>query len=98
VKFHFRKTWRPGPFRITLTEKGPTWGVRVGRYGYSPKTGKHTFNTPLLGGVSWGGRTRPSRTRHAADSSSAGGGVLGVLFLLVVLGALVVVVLSGWPL
>lgn len=95
MKFHFRKTWRPGPFRITITEKlRSTWGVRAGRYGYNPKTGKHTFDTPGPGGVSWGGRSR----RREASGSSSGGGLLGALFMILVLGSLAYVVLVGWPL
>jgi hypothetical protein len=99
MRFHFRKTWRPGPLRITLTEKGPTWGVRAGRYGYNPKTGKHTFNTPLLGGVSWGGRSkRRSSDASSGPRSGGGGGVFGALLVVVILGGLAIVVLSGWPL
>lgn len=96
--FHFRKTWRPGPFRISITEKlRPTWGLRVGRYGYNPKTGKHSFDTPGLGWLRWGGESRS----RAKGESSGGLGIVGLLkglFMFAVLGLLVVVVLSGWPL
>lgn len=98
MKFHFRKTWKPGPFRVTITEKlRPTWGVRVGPYGYDPKTGRHSFNTPGLGWLRTSGR---SRSKKAAGESSRGRGILGLikgLFMFAVLAALVIVVLSGWP-
>lgn len=95
MKFHFRKTWRPGPFRITLTEKlRPTWGVRIGRYGYDPKTGKHSLDTPGLGYVRSSGRSR----RREDGSGSSLGSIIRGLFLLVTLGALGYVVLVGWPL
>jgi len=95
--FHFRKNWRLFPFRVTLTERGVTWGVRAGRYGYSPKTGKHTFDTPGLGGVSWGGRSK-RRGESSAQRAAGIGGLIKALFMIVVLFALVFVVLSGWPL
>jgi uncharacterized membrane protein len=108
--FHFRKTWRPGPFRITLTEKlRPTWGIRAGRYGYDPKTGRHSFDTPGLGWIRTSGRARPRHSTKGRGTSGGsvqrsggggggGGGLLGILQVVVILGALAYVVLSGWPL
>jgi hypothetical protein len=82
MKFHFRTNRRFGPVRVTLTEKGVTWGLKAGRWSWNPRTRRHTFNTPGLGSVAWEGW----------------GPILGGLFLLVVLGALVCVVAVGWPL
>jgi hypothetical protein len=97
VRFHFRKTWKPGPFRITVTEKlRPTWGVRIGPYGYDPKTGRHSFDTPGLGWLRSSGRSRSGRK----PESSGGLGIFGVLkglFMFALVGVLLFVVLSGWP-
>lgn len=99
MKFHFRKTWKPGPFRVTLTEKlRPTWGVRIGPYGYDPKTGRHSFNTPGLGWLRTSGRSRSRRSTKSEGSRRLGiGGLIKGLFMFAVLAALVIVVLSGWP-
>lgn len=94
MKFHFRKNLHPGPFRFTLTEKGLSWGLKVGRWSWNPRTRKHTINTPGLGSVQLGGRDAGG----SAGRSGGGGGPLGILLVVVVLGGLALVVLSGWPL
>jgi hypothetical protein len=78
MRFHFRRNVRLWPFRVTLTEKGLTWGVRAGRYGYDPKTGKHSFNTPGLGYVRSSGRRRRTATSQRRSP------ILGLLGLLAV--------------
>jgi len=82
VRFHIRKTWRPGPLRITLTERGVRWGLHAGRWSWNPRTRRHTFDTPGLGHVTWSSWTP----------------VLGCLLVLVLLGVVVCVVAVGWPL
>jgi hypothetical protein len=91
MRFHFRKTWKPGPFRISITEKfRPTWGIRAGRYGYDPKTGKHSFDTPGLGWVRSSGRPRSSRRVPVERGRSPVWGVLGLVVVVVVVLAIVV--------
>jgi hypothetical protein len=81
MRFHFRRTHRLGPIRVTLTERGLRWGVRVGRYGYDPRTGKHSFNTPGLGYVRTSGRNRAKGT--PVKRRSPAWGVLGFVVILV---------------
>lgn len=62
MKFRLRKTVRLGPVKVNFTEKGySSWGLKVWRWTWNARTGKHTVDTPGPGSVQLGGR----RTRRS---------------------------------
>lgn len=62
LRFHARKTIRLGPVRLHFTEHGYTgWGLKVGPWTWSARTGRHHLDTPGPGSVNWGGRRRGGR-------------------------------------
>lgn len=65
MRFRARKTIRLGPFRWFFTQSGYRgWGVQVGRWRWAARSGRHSFDTPGIGGVTWGGRRLPRSTRR----------------------------------
>jgi hypothetical protein len=54
--FHFRKNLRFGPVRVTATQNGVSWGLKVGRWSWSPRTRRHSVDLP--GPVNWRSRGR----------------------------------------
>lgn len=59
LRFRARKTIRLGPLYWTFTQAGYTgWGIRVGPWRWSARSGRHSLNTPGIGGVTWGGRRK----------------------------------------
>ncbi|HTF49495.1 MAG TPA: DUF4236 domain-containing protein [Pseudonocardia sp.] len=59
MRFHLRKTLRLGPVRVHLTERGfSSWGLKVGRWTWNSRTGRHTINTPGPGSFKTKGRRR----------------------------------------
>lgn len=57
MRFRWRKTLSLGPLRFRFANGRFTgWGLRVGRWGWNARTGKHSVDTPGLGGVTFGGR------------------------------------------
>jgi hypothetical protein len=62
IRFRARKTFRIWPFRVTVNQAGRvTWGIKVRRYSWSATTRRHTFDTPGLGRLEWGGKRRRGR-------------------------------------
>ena len=54
VRFSARKSVRVGPLVLRFTESGyQGWSVRVGRWTWNPRTGRHSLNTPGPGGLTW---------------------------------------------
>lgn len=65
--FRGRKTIRIGPVRLHFSQRGYTgWGLKIGRWTWSARTGKHSLDTPGFGSVQWGGNPppRPPRPRR----------------------------------
>lgn len=59
LRFRARKQIRLGPVVWNFTQHGYSgWGLRLGPWRWSAKTGRHNLNTPGLGGVNWGGKGR----------------------------------------
>lgn len=59
MRFRMRKSITLGPIRWRFSERGYTgWGLRIGRWSWSARTRRHSFDTPGPGGVTWGGRRR----------------------------------------
>lgn len=57
MRFRARKTIRLGPVRLNFTQNGYSgWGLKVGRWTWNARTGRHSIDTPGPGGVSWGRR------------------------------------------
>lgn len=57
MKFRARKTFRIGPLRLHFTERGfSSWGVKVWRWTWNARTGRHSVDTPGPGGFQFGGR------------------------------------------
>lgn len=58
-RYRARKTLRLGPLRLHFTERGYTgWGLKVGPWTWSARTGQHSINTPGWGGFRTTGRRR----------------------------------------
>jgi hypothetical protein len=57
--FHFRKNLRLGPLRVTATQNGVSWGLKVGRWSWSPRTRRHSVDLP--GPVNWRSKGRRRR-------------------------------------
>ncbi len=59
MRFHLRRTFRLGPIRLHLTERGlSSWGLQVGRWTWNARTRRHTIDTPGIGWVQTRGRRR----------------------------------------
>lgn len=64
MRFRWRKNLLNGPLRVTASDRGLSWGVKLGNFlSWSAKTGKTTVNTPGPGSVEFGGRKRGRRER-----------------------------------
>lgn len=57
MPLHFRRTVRLGPLRVHLTERGPSWSVKLGPLSWSSRARASRVDLP--GGVSY----RPRRRR-----------------------------------
>lgn len=59
IKFRARKTLRFGPVRLHFTQNGYSgWGLKVGPWTWSARTGRHSIDTPGPGGIQLGGPKR----------------------------------------
>lgn len=59
MRFRWRKTFVFGPLRFRFANGRYTgMSVRVGRWTWQPRTGKHSLDTPGPGSWHWGGRRR----------------------------------------
>lgn len=59
MKFRWRRTFGFGPFRWHVANGRCTgWGLKVWRWRWSASTGKHSVDTPGLGGITFGRRDR----------------------------------------
>lgn len=59
MRFKARKTIRFGPVRVHLNQHGYTgWGLKIGRWTWSARTGRHSVDTPGPGSVHFGGTRR----------------------------------------
>lgn len=57
ARFRLRKTLRFGPFRWHFTQRGYTgWSIKVWRWTWNPRRGKHTIDTPGPGSIHFTGR------------------------------------------
>lgn len=57
VRFRWRKSLALGPFRWNFSNGRYTgFGLKVWRWRWSARTGRHSFDTPGPGGVQFGGR------------------------------------------
>lgn len=57
--FRLRKTVRLGPLKLNFTQRGYSgWGLQVGPWSWSARTGKHSIDTPGPGSIQLGGRKR----------------------------------------
>ena len=62
MRFRARKTVTLGPVRLHFTERGYTgWGLKVGPWTWSARTGRHSVDTPGPGSVHFGERRRGGR-------------------------------------
>lgn len=62
MRYRFRKAIPLGPLRLRFSERGFTgWGLKLRRWSWSARTGRHTVDTPGPGSVQFGGR--PPRRR-----------------------------------
>jgi hypothetical protein len=59
MRFRFRQNLRLGPFVWRFSQSGYTgWGIQIGRYRWNARTGRHSFDSPGIGGWQWGGKRR----------------------------------------
>lgn len=57
LRFRARKTITFGPVRLHFSQNGFTgWGLKLWRWTWSARTGKHSLDTPGPGSVQWGGK------------------------------------------
>lgn len=64
MRFHLRKTLRLGPVLIHLTERGfSSWGLKVGKWTWNARTGRHSIDTPGPGSIRTSGRRRKGQQR-----------------------------------
>ncbi|MDN5860346.1 MAG: DUF4236 domain-containing protein [Pseudonocardia sp.] len=62
MKFRARRTVRIGPLRLHFTQAGfSSWGLKIGPWTWNARTGRHSFDTPGPGGITWGGHRRSER-------------------------------------
>ena len=62
MRFRARKQFRFGPLVVNLTQRGlSSIGLRIWRWSYNFRTGKHTLDTPGPGSVQSRGRHRTKR-------------------------------------
>jgi Protein of unknown function (DUF4236) len=80
--FNFRKNWRLGPVRVTASNRGLSWGLKAGRWSWSPKTRRHSVDLP--GVVNWRSGSRPRQRSATSPGHSPVWGLLGLALVVVV--------------
>lgn len=59
MRFNWRKAVAVGPLRLRFSNGRFTgWGLQVGPWTWSARTGRHSIDTPGPGSIQLGGRKR----------------------------------------